>query len=680
MKVLIVDDKVDARIILRKILQANGVVTVEAPNGEEALKLLQSETVDLIISDILMPVMDGFLLCRRCRESERLKSIPFVFCTATYLSAKDESFAYDLGADLFVRKPVAPDVLWNTVQEVMAEKGEKEVVTKDSFVKDEEESYKLYSERLVKKLEKKVIELEEEISRHKKTGIALKESEMLKENIIESSPDCIKLLDLDGNLRYMSHGGQKVLEITDIDKYLGKSWIEFWEGDDRKKAKNAVDRASRGTIGRFHGFSPSASGRPCWWDVIITPIYDAAGLVSGLLAVSRDITEKKRRDENVIQLQKMESLGILAGGIAHDFNNILSSLIGYTQLSLEVADPGSVIADNLQEVYTAANRAKELVRQILAFARQTNEPTQAVEVGSIIKEVLKLMRASIPATIEIHEELASDSCTMANPTQLHQIVMNLCTNAAHAMEKAGGVLRVGVRDVAVQSDSLLAGKGLKPGNFIEIQISDTGVGIASGVMGSIFEPYFTTKAPDIGTGLGLSVVKGIVEEAGGIIEVESQLDKGTIFSVYLPVTESGAGRGGEAKEDQQTGSERILLVDDEVQLARMCQRILESLGYRVTTSNDSREALELFRANPGEFDLVITDLHMPGMSGDALAEEIVGVRGDIPVVLFTGDDSRGRVNEKLARYIKGFAFKPMVKAELAKTVRMVLDDGRLSGV
>jgi two-component system, cell cycle sensor histidine kinase and response regulator CckA len=400
--------------------------------------------------------------------------------------------------------------------------------------------------------------------------------------------------------------------------------------------------------------------------------------ISAIRDVSQRIEYEKEKELLETQLRqshKMESIGNLAGGIAHDFNNILSVVIGYTELSLDDVEKGTHMEDQLQKVYMAGKRAKDLVKQILAFARQSGEEIKPMRVDAITKEVLKFLRSSIPVTIEINQKIESESLIMGNATQVHQVLMNLCTNAAHAMEDAGGMLQVGLKDVLIDDRFHVTGRELKPGYYLKLTVSDTGTGIAPDVMETIFDPYFTTKGPGEGSGLGLAVVHGIVETYGGTVSVESVLGKGTVFSIYLPVAEKQEIHHEIASEPLSSGTERILFVDDELPIADAGGQILERLGYSVTTMTSSVEALELFRSKPDDFDLVITDMTMPTMTGDMLSVELMKIRPGIPVILCTGYSKKITDKAASAMGIKGFAYKPIVKADLARTVRRVLDEG-----
>jgi CheY-like chemotaxis protein len=303
------------------------------------------------------------------------------------------------------------------------------------------------------------------------------------------------------------------------------------------------------------------------------------------------------------------------------------------------------------------------------------KPLQMDKIG---KETLKLLRASLPVTITINQEFESASVIRANATQIHQIFMNLCTNAAHAMQASGGILTVGLIDTEITKDTAAMPAGLPEGNYLKLTVSDTGTGIPPEIMESIFEPYFTTKATGEGSGMGLALIHGIVEAHGGKIFAESRPGKGSVFSVYLPTIKQRETDLQQSEEKLPTGNERILLVDDESPIARMGKQIMERLGYQVTMRTSSVEALELFRAMPLNFDLVITDMTMPNMTGDTLAAELIRIRPDIPVILCTGYSSK--LSEKTAASIgiRALVHKPVVKAELAKTIRKVLDDKRMN--
>jgi PAS domain S-box-containing protein len=405
--------------------------------------------------------------------------------------------------------------------------------------------------------------------------------------------------------------------------------------------------------------------------LIVTTEFDITDRVKA--EQDRALLEKKLQ-----QSQKLESIGTLAGGIAHDFNNILSSVIGFTEIALDDAEKGSPIEDSLKEIYSGGKRARDLVKQILAFARQSDEVIKPIQVDALVKEALKLLRASIPTTIRIDQNIKKGLMIMGNPTQVHQIIMNICTNAAQAMEDDGGILEISIKDAVIDKKDTL--ENLNPGEYVVIKISDTGPGIDPEIMDKIFDPYFTTKETGKGTGMGLAIVHGITKSCNGTITADSKPGQGTVFTIYLPLIRRRRGSDFYQPEILPTGNERILLVDDEVPIVKMSSQILQKLGYDVVFRTSSKKALELFRSSSDDFDLIITDMTMPEMTGDKLAAEVMSIRRDIPVILCTGYTSK--ISDKTAATIgiKAFAYKPVSKADLAKTVRKVLDGSKISTI
>ena len=378
------------------------------------------------------------------------------------------------------------------------------------------------------------------------------------------------------------------------------------------------------------------------------------------------------------QVLKIQAIGTLAGGIAHDFNNILFPIVGYTELTMDEVSEDSLAHKNLEEILKAANRAKDLVKQILTFSRQSDQERKPTKVQNIVEEALKLLRASIPASIEIVHKIQDDCApVMGDATQIHQVIMNLCTNAYQAMQDKGGKLEVILNEVDVGYEETIDRIGMQPGKHLQLLVKDEGCGMDAAVMDRIFEPYYTTKEQGKGTGLGLSVIHGIVKNHRGDITVKSTPGKGTIFQVYLPLIEDlDMGADLESTDGATQGEERILLVDDEEQIVAMERQMLENLGYRVTARTDSQEALKVFAEQPHNFDLVITDMTMPHMSGDQLAQKMLDIEPNIPVILCTGFNEVITEDKALAIGIQKFVMKPIVKNDLATTIRTVLDQSQ----
>ncbi len=387
----------------------------------------------------------------------------------------------------------------------------------------------------------------------------------------------------------------------------------------------------------------------------------------------RAYEELRMTQRQLVQAQKMEAIGTLAGGIAHDFNNILTAIIGYTELAMEKVPEGNRVQANLQEVFRAGMRAKDLVQQILIFSRQSRQEQKPLQPDSVVKEGLKLLRASIPTTVEIRPNIEREcGMVLGDPTQIYQVLVNLCANAAHAMSEKGGVLEVSLMNVDLDAASAQH-LDLKPGLYVRLTVSDTGHGMERAVMERIFDPYFTTKGPGEGTGLGLAMVHGAVKSHGGAIAVDSEPGKGATFHVYFPRMERSEAPEAEAAASVPTGNERILFVDDEKALVEMSKQMLESLGYKAAGRTGSIEALETFRAQPDKFDLVITDQTMPNMTGETLAKELLRIRPDIPIILCTGYSELITKEKARAMGIRELIMKPVVRSELARIIRDVLD-------
>lgn len=382
-----------------------------------------------------------------------------------------------------------------------------------------------------------------------------------------------------------------------------------------------------------------------------------------------------RSEKQLRQVMKLQAIGTLAGGIAHDFNNILFPIVGYTELTMDDIPAGSEARKNLEEVLKAADRAKKLVQQILTFSRQGSQERKPLRVQSIIQESLGLLRATLPSSIQIECNIDEEcGLIMGDPTQIHQVIMNLCTNAYHALQDTGGKLEVTLKEIDISYEKSIERVGMKPGRHLELSVKDTGHGMEVQVQDRIFEPYFTTKKQGKGSGLGLSVVHGIIKNHGGDIRVKSQPGKGSTFTVYLPVIdEVEAIAESEESVTAKQGNEHILLIDDEEQIIDIERQILERLGYQVTARTDSQEALEEFATLPDKYDLVITDMTMPKMTGDQLARKLIDIKPDIPVILCTGFNESITEEKALAMGIDKFVMKPIVKDDLANTIRTVLD-------
>ena len=484
------------------------------------------------------------------------------------------------------------------------------------------------------------------------------------------------LIAQDGIIRFAN---PSLAEITgySVDELTDRPVIDIIHPMDREMVMDRHVRRLRGeALPEYYTFrSIDKEDRELWLEINAI-VFEWLGRPA-ILCFIRDVTFSKAMEKQLLQAQKMQAIGTLAGGIAHDFNNIVSAIMGYTEICLMEAPKDSRRAKRLGQIMQASHRASALVNQILAFSRQEETDQKPVNLAVIVKEVMRLVRASIPSSVTFETQIDSDSGpVMADPTRIHQVIMNLCANAAHAMREAGGVLRVGLTACDVDDTGYTATiRGLIPGAYVRLAVSDTGHGIDPIIVKKIFDPYFTTKRRGEGTGLGLSVVHGIVTQLGGAITVYSEPDKGTTFHVYLPkITADEEDAQATEQAPIAGGNETILVVDDDGVLLEMTHEMLEGLGYQVVSRASSLEALHAFTANPKRFDLVLTDQTMPGMTGLELADKIRLLSFSTPVILCSGF-SIGIPQKRIdALGIRAVLKKPILRRELAETIRRTLDD------
>lgn len=493
---------------------------------------------------------------------------------------------------------------------------------------------------------------------------------------VEQAAELILITDTDGTIQYVNPSFERVTEYT-REELIGKNSRILKSGKhDQAFYKDLWDTIQSGDVWRGRIINKTKSGRLYQEEATITPIRDSAGNIINYVGVKRDVTRESMLEKQLQQAQKMEAIGTLAGGIAHDFNNILAAISGYSELArLDMKNNPRAI-NNLDKVLQASYRAKELVTQILTFSRRAEYENKPVHISSIVKEALKLMRASLPTTIDIQQHIDQDiGNVLADPTQIHQVLMNICTNAGHAMRDTGGILQVTLSRPQGDSEFTLQFPGQDPENYLRLKISDTGHGMPPELLERIFDPYFTTKEKGEGTGLGLAVVHGIVKNHNGHISVSSEVGKGSTFCVYLPRLARGSKPWQkDAAQKIPRGSEHILLVDDEKDIVQMEKQMLERLGYLVTTRTDSAEALQDFQLQPNKFDLVITDMTMPKMTGDLLAQEIRKIDPAIPIILCTGFSAKVSAEIAHSIGISEYLLKPLALDKLARMVRELLDD------
>ncbi len=853
MKILIVDDREDNRYMLEALLKGNGYDTQSVSNGAEALEQLKSGKIDLIISDILMPVMDGFELCRKVRTDESTRNIPFIIYTATYTGPQDEKFAIKIGADRFIIKPCEPDLLLKAVGDVISSSKNRKDDLKES--PQEEEVLKLYNERLVRKLEQKMLQLEKEIQTRQiaeeklsklnriyavlseinkaivridnqqvlfddvcriavETGEfsfcwigiadsrsgnlttaaqcclpgdyadnintllsadepesvwpeenvlpegeyyicndigkdesmlhrrenALKpgyrsyaafpltrfgaayavinfyssqtgffdeqevnllkelssdisycietiESEKQKQRIEEerdrffnNSIDMMLVAGFDGHFKQLNPAWERTLGWTNKE-LMSKPYIEFIHPEDIETTLRTIEDLTRGEEKKINFLNrfQCKDGTYKWlsWNFVTIKEENL------IFAVTRDVSEqvrneneRKKLEAQLIQAQKLESLGTMAGGIAHDFNNILNIIMGYTSTLDSVGTDENELHKITDIILDASRRGAGLVKQLLTFARKSETVFQSVQVNNIIDEIKKFIKETFPKTIQINSNLEENiPVIIADSTQIHQVLLNLCINARDAMQK-GGTLTISTK--RMKSEEIKIKKPVNEAReYIEIKFEDSGSGIDEEIREKIFEPFFTTKETGKGTGLGLAIVYGIINNHGGFIDVESEKEIGTTFYIYLPVQE-------ETTEIQQLslnpdknmpqGVGTILLIEDEKVSNEMLTTILVLKGFKVITAYDGLQGIMAYQNHRQEIAVVISDLGLPRLGGDEVYKQIKTMNPDAKIILISGDtdpEVKARLFEAGARHI---IYKPYLPAIILQALKNIIED------
>jgi len=522
-----------------------------------------------------------------------------------------------------------------------------------------------------------IICIARDISERKRMEDSLRESEKKYRETLEQIDDGYYEVDLEGNFTFFNSSMCKILRYS-ADELMGTNNRSYMSEPISLKAFNTFNQVYRtGVSARaVDGELIRKDGSKCYVEASVSLICGANGTPVGFRGIARDITEQKNLEYQLYQSQKMEAIGTLAGGIAHDFNNILSGIMGYTELALMETEEGSPLHAKMDQVLKAGNRAKDLVKQILTFSRRTEYENRPIKIKPVVDEALKMLRATLPSSVEIIRTIEADEAIIeADPTQIHQVVLNLCTNAYHAVRETGGFIEVRLKQLGDDESAELSIPEKKSSRYVELSIMDTGCGISPDVVQRIFDPYYTTKAKGEGTGLGLAIVHGIVKGLGGEIRVQSIQGKGSSFTVFIPIASESGLRESHPKEPIPTGRERILIVDDEWPIIEITTQMLQKLGYSITAFQSSIEALDKFRRCFFDFDLVISDLTMPKMNGERLAEKMLEIRPDIPIIICTGFSDA--VPREIIRRIgiRDVLVKPMILSDLAKTIRRVLDNG-----
>ena len=681
MHALVVDDNEANVYYLRALLEANGWTVDGARHGAEALDKARELPPDVVISDLLMPIMDGYTLLKHWKSNGLLKSVPFIVYTSTYTEPDDERLALSLGADAFLLKPLEPQDFLARLAEVK-DNAVAAVPSTEASLADQNATLEQYNRTLVRKLEKRTLQLEE--------ANRVLERDIVAQRAVES-----KLRDSEALLRIAGRVGRlggwrihletsrvvwsdEVCTIHDVapgfEPPLGEA-IDFYALEFRDTIRRCLESCTRDGV-PFDVELQIVTGkqRRVWVRIIGSAERDSSGAITAIQGAFQDIDERKKLEAQFRQSQKMEALGVLAGGVAHDFNNILSVIISYADLVIAELEPGDPMRADVEEIGKAGARASELTRQLLTFGRQQILQPRVLDVAHVVVGMEKMLRRMVGEDVELtllaQRELGS---VLADPGQIEQIVMNLVVNARDAMLR-GGKLTIEIANVVIDETYAADHHGVVAGPHVMLAVTDTGTGMDAETRERIFEPFFTTKVAGKGTGLGLSTVFGIVKQSQGHIWVYSEPGVGTTFKVYFPRTDETAGPTQSVPPPATLhGSETILLVEDEEQVRVIVRTILRRNGYNVVDAQNGGEAFLICEQFAAKIHLLLTDVVMPRMSGRELAERLRKTRPEMKVLYFSGYTEDSIVQHGVLDAGIAFLEKPISPASLLTKVRSVLD-------
>ena len=670
MRVLIVDDNPADRELVRIMLECHGHSVREGGDGLEGLEVLEREGVDAIVSDVLMPRMDGYRFCAEVRKTEKFRAVPFVFYSSSCLSPQDEQAVLAQGADKFLRKPLPAQELVQALQEVVDKAPNHQSCQLPAV--QELDLMREYNQRLVQKLEEEHQKLEAETAALQRTQQSLRHVLGLCQAVIYS----LKANDEQFRLSWISENVSQLLGFSAEEACQAEWWWTHLHPEDRDAVKNGRPRLlSDNRVALEYRFRRK-DGKYVWLRDEQRLVCDAGGKPAEIIGTAVDITDVRKLEELLRQSQKMEAVGRLAGGVAHDFNNLLAVIRGNIELTLmegeQLSQDGQAC---LHAATTAVESASGMIRQLLTFSRMQVAQTQLLELNGVIGKLVSMVERIMGHEIELEWRGTADlPWVEADPVMIEQVLINLVVNARDAMPK-GGRLTIRTEAVKVDQDYMTAHPEASLGEFVVVSVADTGTGISPEHLPRIFEPFFSTKQTGKGTGLGLATVYGIVKQHHGWVEVSTQLGVGSIFRVFLPSKPAqpasqprGAGTGTTGRQ------ETILLVDDEDGVRLSIRRLLERFGYKVREAASGREALQVWHDQAAEIDLLLTDINMPqGISGLELAEKVRAERRDVKIIFLSGytEAMPGRDTGLEPNPQSRFLQKPCSSQELIHTVRQM---------
>jgi two-component system cell cycle sensor histidine kinase/response regulator CckA len=719
LRILVVDDSPTQRMALRLLMEGSGFTVLTAADGREGLAVAESTPLDLVISDVVMPEMDGYALCKALRGIEALRSLPVILLTSL-TDPQDVIHGLESGASNFICKPFDGPQLVARVQNILANQeirrssasemgisiffaGKRFFITADrlqildlllstyenavsrsSELVRARDELRALNEQLETRVAERTATLTAEVRERARAEQALRKSEERLRDIIFSVGDWVWEVNAQGAYTYSSGRSYEMLGHPP-EETIGKRPFDFMRPEEAERvgAIFAEIAARKGPIRDLENWNVRKNGESACLLTNGVPILDEAGELRGYRGVDKDITASKRAAEEHERLaeqlratQKMEAIGILAGGIAHDFNNLISVILSYTGIALTAVGETEPLRADLLEVKKSAERAAALTRQLLAFSRKQVLQPVPLSLNQVAEGIEKMLRRILGEDIDFRLALAPDlGVARADPGQMDQVLMNLVVNARDAMPR-GGKLTLETSNVELDEEYAAQHLGVRPGPYVRLAVSDTGSGMDPKILERVFEPFFTTKEKGKGTGLGLPMVYGIVKQSEGHISVYSEPGKGTSFKIYLPrdLSAKAAATTRTAAAPMLTqGTETILVVEDEEALIRVAMRSLGQAGYTVLTAGDGEEALRTAAAHPGTIHLLATDVVMPRMGGRALATELSKTRPGLKILYMSGYTDDAIIHHGVLEHGTNFLAKPFTAVDLARKVREALD-------
>jgi len=678
LKVLIVDDYEDTRIILKSSLESEGYHVTCVENGVEALASARIDKPDIIVSDILMPKMDGFDLCRKVKTDDVLRQIPFIFYTATYMDEADQDLAMAAGASRYLIKPMDSEDFLRSVNAVVEESENHQLDVPTQPQKDSGELELLHERAINRKLNEKVWELERE-------RFALKQSQAKLRKFsscVEQSGEAMLITDKHARIEYVNPSFTAMTGYTS-QEVLGKKPIFFYNHmQDTIFYRNIWKTLLKGNPWQGKVVNKHKDGGLYPSFVTISPIHDQSDSpekFTHFVAIQSDLTKIEDVEAKFQQAQKMEAIGTLVGGIAHDFNNILAGMSGNLYLARNKVQALPEVVQHIDTIESLSSRAAEMISRLLAFARKSMVNMEIVSLTAFLGESMKLLSVSVPENINLELNVCSEDLqVMGDKSQLHQVLMNLIINGVDALENVDAPL-ISITLEPFEADETFVQQRkwfIHGRHFAHVSISDNGCGVPASKLNHLFEPFFTTKPEGKGTGLGLAMVYGAVKGHDGFIEIESEIGQGATFHVYLPILERKTVSAADMlnkTEAVEGHGECILLVDDEEFLLDAIRDALEELGYNVLTAANGQEAVETFKAYNGSIDLVLLDVVMPIMGGVAAAKCMREIQPDIKLLFSSGYNKEQSLDKGLDAEVEDILAKPMSIPDISLAIRHKLD-------